>query len=386
MVGGAAVAAASIAAYGSTTGVAALVGLRLLTGVGEAFFLVGAMAAASDMAPPTRRGEAMSLLSVGIYGGVALGPNLGENVLASAGFATVWPVAAAAAAIAAVGASGKETLVARRATAGAGTVLHRAALLPGLVLAASACSLAGFNALLALHARQVGLSGAGQVFALFAVVVLSVRIAGARIPDRLGPRRTARAALATTALGMVVIGAGSTPTALLAGTVLFALGQSLAFPGLAALAVGRVGPSERGAVFATMTAFLDLAFGMGAITLGALAGSIGLGEAFLVSAVIAAGGALALGGPERRGEPPPSPSLARAGSGVTHQHADQECRARRPDECPNKPPGALCDRTVEGVRRRWHALRSSRGLHSHPTGPRRGPGNRRRGGRLGRRR
>lgn len=64
--------------------------------------------------------------------------------------------------------------------------MHRSALVPGLVLAASAWSLAGFNALLALHARQVGLAGAGQVFALFAAVVLCVRIVGARVPDRVG--------------------------------------------------------------------------------------------------------------------------------------------------------------------------------------------------------
>ena len=61
------------------------------------------------------------------------------------------------------------------------------------------------------------------------------------------------------------MGTWRAPTGLVISTVLFAVGQSLAFPSLAALAVGRVGPTERGAVFATMTAFLDLAFGLGAV-------------------------------------------------------------------------------------------------------------------------
>lgn len=296
---GAVIAAGSVAAYGSTDALVVLVGLRLLTGVGEACFLVAAMAAVSDLAPASRRGEALSLLSVGIYGGVALGPILGEHVLAASGFSAVWPVASAAAAITALAAAGRETLPARPTAGGEVTILHRAALVPGLVLAASAWSLAGFNALLALHARQVGLTRAGHVFTLFAAVVLGVRITGARIPDRVGPRPTARAALAATAAGMALMGAWRTPTGLLVGTAFFAVGQSLAFPSLAALAVGRVGPTERGAVFATMTAFLDLAFGMGALSLGALAGSIGIGGGFLVSAVIAAGGGLALG--NRRG-------------------------------------------------------------------------------------
>ncbi|HEV3363285.1 MAG TPA: MFS transporter [Acidimicrobiia bacterium] len=239
---GAVIAAGSVAAYGSTDALVVLVGLRLLTGVGEACFLVAAMAAVSDLAPASRRGEALSLLSVGIYGGVALGPILGEHVLAASGFSAVWPVASAAAAITALAAAGRETLPARPTAGGEVTILHRAALVPGLVLAASAWSLAGFNALLALHARQVGLTRAGHVFTLFAAVVLGVRITGARIPDRVGPRPTARAALAATAAGMALMGAWRTPTGLLVGTAFFAVGQSLAFPSLAALAVGRVGP------------------------------------------------------------------------------------------------------------------------------------------------
>jgi hypothetical protein len=93
---------------------------------------------------------------------------------------------------------------------------------------------------------------------------------------------------------MVAIGLVSTPAGLVAGTAVFALGQSLAFPGLAALALSRVAPDERGAVFATMTAFLDLAFGLGALTLGALAAAIGIAGSFLVSAGVAAAGAMAL--------------------------------------------------------------------------------------------
>jgi MFS family permease len=295
MVGGALIVAVSVAAYGAADGLAALVALRLVTGVGEAGFLVAAMASASDLAPPSRRGEAMSLLSVGIYGGVALGPVLGERALQGGGFVAVWAVAATAAAVAAVAATGRETLTRHSSRGESRRLLPRDALVPGAVLAASGWSLAGFNALLALHAREVGLGGAGSVFALFAAVVLAVRVGGARIPDRLGPRRTARGALSVTACGMAVMGLVPTPAGLVAGTAVFAVGQSLAFPGLAALALARVSPQERGAVFATMTGFLDLAFGLGALSLGALATSVGITGSFLAAAVVAAAGRVALG-------------------------------------------------------------------------------------------
>jgi MFS family permease len=58
MVLGAAVFTASVLGYGTASSPQALAGLRLLTGAGEAFFFVGALAAVADLAPPQRRGEA----------------------------------------------------------------------------------------------------------------------------------------------------------------------------------------------------------------------------------------------------------------------------------------------------------------------------------------
>ena len=61
-----------------------------LLGVGEAFFFVAAVAAISDMAPPERRGEAINIGSLSLYLGLAIGPFLGETILAASGFTAVW--------------------------------------------------------------------------------------------------------------------------------------------------------------------------------------------------------------------------------------------------------------------------------------------------------
>jgi len=66
MIIGAATFAVSVAGYGLADAVPVLVVLRLLTGVGEAFFFVGAVTAMSDLAPPERRGEAISLFSLSL--------------------------------------------------------------------------------------------------------------------------------------------------------------------------------------------------------------------------------------------------------------------------------------------------------------------------------
>ena len=54
---------------------------RGLLGAGEGFFFVAALAAAADIAPEERRGEAISFLSLSLYLGVAIGPPIAEASL-----------------------------------------------------------------------------------------------------------------------------------------------------------------------------------------------------------------------------------------------------------------------------------------------------------------
>src|SRR4029079_19792651 len=71
IVAGGFVAAVSVAAYVVANSLALLVALRLLTGAGEAMVLVGAAPMITDIAPEHRRGEALSLFSLGLCGGLA---------------------------------------------------------------------------------------------------------------------------------------------------------------------------------------------------------------------------------------------------------------------------------------------------------------------------
>ena len=75
---------------------------RCILGAGEAFWLVAALSAASDLAPEGRRGESLSFLSLTLYLGVAVGPWLGEGILQATddSFTVVWLVTAAITAIA----------------------------------------------------------------------------------------------------------------------------------------------------------------------------------------------------------------------------------------------------------------------------------------------
>jgi MFS family permease len=295
VISGALVVAGSVAAYTVAGALWSLVMLRLATGVGEALIFVGAATIVTDLAPEERRGEAISVYSLGLWGGLAMGPFLGEIVLGDGRYDAVWLTAAGCSLAAALFGIGlPETRPDRTAETSGTRLVHPAALRPGLVLVASVFGFAGFSAFVALYARELGLDGAGAVFLLFSVIVVGIRIFGRRIPDRLGSKRASGSALVLLAVGLCTIGLWSTPAGLFLGTVVFASGQALAFPALMTLAVSGTPASERSSVVGTFTACADVGFAIGALTLGAVASVGGYDAVFLFCAFASVVGALLL--------------------------------------------------------------------------------------------
>jgi MFS family permease len=295
---GAVLFAASVLGYALAVDAATLTALRLVTGAGEALFFVGVVAAVTDLAPPERRGEAMSLASLSLYIGIGTGPLIGELAIDRFGFTTAWLLAAAAGLVALglvlrVRETRPEIPVAESGAApGRNRLVHPAGLVPGVVLLASILGMAGFLAFVPLHALDLGMSGARYVLLAFAAVVVVIRSAGARLPDQLGPARATRIALTLSAAGLALIGAWHTPVGLMTGAVVLGAGVALLTPSVFALAVERVSPQERGSVIGTTSAFLDLALGLGPATLGIVGAALGRPGTFLAGAAVAAAGLL----------------------------------------------------------------------------------------------
>ena len=163
-------------------------------------------------------------------------------------------------------------------------LIHPAAIGPGLVLTFTVLGFAGLGTFGALYARELGLDGAGSVFLVFSAVVVATRVLARQVPDRLGPARTSRAALVLIAAGLLTIGLWNIPAGLFAGTVVVACGHALAFPSLMTLAVNAGPASERSSIVGTFSAFTELGFLVGALTLGAIASGVGYDGVFVVCA------------------------------------------------------------------------------------------------------
>lgn len=288
IVAGALIAAVSVAAYSLADSLELLIAFRLFTGLGEAMLLVGAATMITDLAPEKRRGEALSLYSLGLWGGLALGPILGELVLGGDRFDAVWLLATGFCLVAAaIGMALPETAPVKAVgeTFAPSRLVHPAAIGPGLVLALTVLGFAGLGTFAALYARELGMDGAGAVFLVFSAVVVATRIIGRQIPDRLGPKRTSSTALVLISAGLLTIGVWNVPAGLFAGTVVLAFGQALAFPALMTLAVNGAPASERSSVVGTFTAFTELGFAVGALSLGLIASAVGYDGVFIVCAV-----------------------------------------------------------------------------------------------------
>lgn len=280
----------SIACYGVSSSLPLLIALRVLSGVGEAAFYVGVASVVNDIAPDDRRGEALSYFSLALFGGLAVGPIVGEAIHGAVGFTTAWLVAGGSALVA--GALG--ILVPETRPEGAAEarqkILNRAAVIPGSLLATNIWGLATFSSFIPLFALKIGLGGSGLVFAENSAVILAIRLFGARLPDRLGPRRAGRAALSSVGVGLTIIGVWATPLGMFVGTAIYSVGHALAFPALMTLAIRRAPASERGSVVGTFTAFFDGSFGIGAVSAGAIAAALGYRGAFVVAGMVAFGG------------------------------------------------------------------------------------------------
>jgi MFS family permease len=292
LIGGALLYAAAMAAHVLVTDLAMLVGLRLLLGVGEAFFFVAGFAALADLAPPGRTGEALSINSLSLYLGIAFGPLVGQVLIETGGFTLAWLGGAALAVLAAGIATQVPETVVPDPAAEAPPLINRAVLAPSAALFSGIAAMAGFFAFIALRAVEVGLAEWSAVLVVFGLVVVATRILFAKLPDRVPPFRLATGALVLTALGLVIAGAIGSVAGLFAAAVVLAIGVAFTTPAFFSAILARVRPSERGAAFGTATAFIDLAFGGGPVFFGLIAGAAGIPAAFIVGAILPAVGAV----------------------------------------------------------------------------------------------
>jgi MFS family permease len=268
--------------------VPALVAARLVVGAGEGAVYTAGATWAVDLAPEDRRGLALGLFGLSVWGGLSLGPLVGELLRGGAGYHAVWAATALLPLAGAVLAARlPEPAREQSEPSPPLALLPRAAHRPGLALALANVGYAALAGFVVLHLRARGIGGGASVFTAFALAVFASRLVLSRVPDRAGAKRTATAAGLLEALGLAVIALAHSLAVALCGAVVVGVGFSMLFPSLALMVVGRVGDDRRGSALGAFTAFFDIGVGLGGPLAGATAAVAGYPAVFVLAAVAA---------------------------------------------------------------------------------------------------
>jgi MFS family permease len=277
--------------YFVPAGVGGLVVARLFLGAGEGMVYTAGSAWVVDLSPADRRGRIIGLYGLAIWGGLSLGPPIGELILHATSFEGVWAFAAAAPLLGALIASRiPETYEpSPELAAEERKLISREALRPGIGLSLAIVGYATVAAFIVLHLDERGVGHGAAVFTAFAASVVTMRVLGGWLPDRFGSIPCAIGAAIAEAIVLVVIAEAHTLIEALIGAVAMGGGFSLLFPSLALVVINRVPESRRGAAMGTFTAFFDLGVGVGSPIAGAAAAIGGYEAAFLLAAAFALG-------------------------------------------------------------------------------------------------
>jgi MFS family permease len=286
--------------------------IRGVQGIGEAAVFVGGTALTTGRAPAHRRAEAASYFSVAVFGGIGLGPVIAEAVTVQQATAVpdyrpavLWSMLfiVVGALIAALLPRDQPSLdqppvgqpLPEQPDAAVVNEPEEArrwyqpeAIRPGLVLAFGMAGFSVFNSFLPKHAENIGMSGAGQLFAIYSVVCLVIRIGFARLPERIGLVRSAVIALCGVGGGLAVLAAWADPAGARVATGVIAVGMSFLYPALQAIAVNSVDAAHRVRAIATFTMFFEVGSVAGGVILGVLAEVTSKRGGFAGGAVICA--------------------------------------------------------------------------------------------------
>ncbi len=257
--------------YPIFTTVAGLLTLRFFHGFSTGFKPTATTAYLADVAPPSRRGEALGIHSLAATLGLASGPVLGSWVALVAPIQVLFWVSAGVALISLVLVLGmRETLVNREPFHW--KLLHVKkdeivdwSVRDPVIVYFLLCI--GYGAIVSIGpdlATNVGLSNKGWFFTSFTVSSIATRFLAGKTSDRIGRAPVLKVSAMLTAVSMFWLGTAHTPAGLLTAVALYGLALGMMVPSVAAWTVDLSLEHNRGKALATMYIALEAGIGLGA--------------------------------------------------------------------------------------------------------------------------
>ncbi len=286
MLGASGLFCACLFAYLWVDSYAGLIAVRLVHGLGWGLVGVAGLTAAADLVPNRRRGEGLGAFGLAMPLALAIGPMLGDWLVADGRFARLFAGAGLLGVVAWICfVSVRFVKVAdSRARFELSRVFERRV---GRLFFLWLLPCMGFGGLVSyapLYVRQLGFDGVGPLYSLYAMGALSVRWFAGRWYDRAGPAPVMLIGLGASVAGWVLIGATTWKACLLAGALVMGMGFGVAVPAFQTMAADLVPAVRRGAANALVFSAYDIGIALGAVGAGLVAERIGLRAVYLSAA------------------------------------------------------------------------------------------------------
>jgi MFS family permease len=266
---------------------------RVIFGVGQGALFTAYFTFAADIIPEARRTEGIALFGVSGLVPLLVNPFASQVGVAAADLRWFLPlvglvIGASLLVIRPLPEPPRHAVHERLSAAGVLRSLRSVRLLPvwfativfsGLV--------ATFMAFATIAAEARGLSTPTIMWVGYPLAAASVRLVGARLPDRVGPHNIVAPALLSYGLAMVTLANADTTLGFLLAGLLGGLGHGYCFPVLVAQVVDRVPAQHRGSGLAMFTALWGVAELALAPAFGAFADAHGDRPMFALASVVA---------------------------------------------------------------------------------------------------
>src|SRR3990172_1893402 len=196
--------------------------LRMLQGIGFAFFFTSAGTAVADFIPEMKRGQGLGIFGAFTIASYALGPTIGEGVIEKLGFSFFF------------------------------------------IYTSSFILIA--------------------IFLIYAVTITSVRIIGGRVSDVFGRKKVASPSLFVFSLSIAAMIFINSVYKLVLISFLFSLTYGMLYPTLSALMMDKANPDERGKAMGAFNACFGIGTNFLAFVFGVIARDLGFTSMYLISA------------------------------------------------------------------------------------------------------
>lgn len=265
-----------------------VIGARLLQGVSEAVTYTAGATLLVENVPAARRARFLSFNGSAVWGGLTLGPALGESL----GSLPAGGVVVLVSCVVALVASFRAPERTFRPSGRVRVRFPRVAWVPGLVIGLYNFGYTAVTGFLILHLRDRGINPAWAL-TTYGVSVACGRLALGGLPDRLGPRPSLAVGLSGLAASLTVVAWAPSRLVVLIGLAVFGVCYSLPFPAIATLTIDRARPDERASALATLNAVYDVLALSSGVAFGWIADAAGTGSV-MAAAVGGIGASLAV--------------------------------------------------------------------------------------------